>query len=315
MERRDFIKSVGAVGMFSLLSMIPLYGSTSQAGGEAEPADNDRTAKTKKGFEGPFDLAFDSSGNLLVTDPPGYRVLVLDPANRPKPLFGMPGAQPGRLNFPKGIAVDRDDLIYVVDSNNCRVQVFARDGSVKQVIGSIGSIGGSFSTPQGVFLDVTGKLFVADTRNHRIQIFEQGNLVAVLGDLGDGKDQFRLPTACVVTPDQEVLVLDSKHGLVKVFGQDLTFRRSFGGVGSGPGLLNMPQGMELDTDGNVWVADTGNHRIQEFGPDGKLISAVGKMGSGPGEFENPTGVACRDNNVYVADNGNRRIQVLARNRG
>jgi DNA-binding beta-propeller fold protein YncE len=157
-----------------------------------------------------------------------------------------------------------------------------------------------------------GRLLVSDTRNHRVQIFQNDQLVAVLGELGDGNDQFRLPTASAVNTERDILVLDSKHGLIKVFGPDLKFKAGFGGVGSAPRLLNMPQGMRLDSNGHVWVADTGNHRIQEFSPTGTLLSVVGKKGSGPGEFDSPTGVVCREDKVYVADNGNRRVQILAR---
>src|SRR5208283_1612621 len=106
-----------------------------------------------------------------------------------------------------------------------------------------------------------------------------GDPVAVLGDLGDGNDQFRLPTACAVTPEGEILVLDSKHGRIKVFGADLKLIRRFADAGKDPGLLNMPQGMALDDAGRVWVADTGNHRIQEFSFDGKVVSVLGKEGS------------------------------------
>jgi len=115
-----------------------------------------------------------------------------------------------------------------------------------------------------------------------------------------------------VSPDREILVLDSKHGQVKVFGEDLKFKRRFGSDGSDPGMLNMPQGMRLDDKGRLWVADTGNHRIQQFGLDGKLLAVFGKAGSGEKEFRNPTGIGFRDDKIYVADNGNGRIQILSR---
>jgi len=299
MNRRDFIKSVGVAGVFSLLGSIPLHGSA--------PSDSDAA-----GLKGPFDVAFDPSGNLLVTDPSKYSVVRLDSSNRPSGAFGKPGSGIGLLNFPKGLAVGSDGLIYVVDSNNCRVQVFDPNGSVKSVLGSIGSIGGCFSTPQGVFVDTKRGVFVADTRNHRIQVFQGENLVAVIGELGDGKDQFRLPTACAVNDAGDTVVLDSKHGMVKIFDKDLKFKHSFGGPGKNPGMLNMPQGMDLDEAGNIWVADTGNHRVQGFGPDGKAFFVAGKQGSGPDAFRNPTGIACRGDKICVADNGNGRIQVLAR---
>ncbi len=315
MDRRDFIRSVGVVGVFSLLGIIPLRGTGSAKQRFSQHSDANRMADEAIGYQGPFDVAFDSSGNLLVSDPPTYRILRLDSSRIPMFLFGKPGAQPGHLNFPKGITVDSSDRIYVVDSNNCRVQVFDPNGSVLRVIGSIGSIGGSFATPQGISLDRQGRLLVADTRNHRVQIFQDYKLIAVIGDLGDAKDQFRLPTAVVTRSDGDIVVLDSKHGLVKVFGRDHKFKSSFAGIGSEPGLLNTPQGMALDAKGHVWVADTGNHRIQEFDSNGKLASVVGKRGSGPLEFLSPTGIVCRDGKIYVADNENRRIQIFTRNDG
>lgn len=312
MERRDFIKSVGVAGALSLLAVVPLYarGGKGRESFEA-PAS---AGRGELGLSGPFDLAFEPSGNVLVTDPPGYRVVRIDSKNQPIWSFGRPGSGVGALNFPKGIAVDASGCIYVVDSNNCRVQVFDQSGNVETVIGSVGSIGGSFSTPQGICVGPSGRVLVADTRNHRIQIFQNGSLTAILGELGDADDQFRLPTACTVKPNGEILVLDSKHGMVKIFGPDLIFRAGFGGVGSGPGQMNMPQGMELDASGCVWIADTANHRIQQFDADGRPISAIGKRGFGDSEFQNPTAVRCRGDRVYVVDNGNRRIQILSRDR-
>ena len=312
MKRREFIKSVGIAGTCSLAGILTMqgpYGARVEAIAETGSR-REQSPPTDMG--GPFDLALDRSGGILVTDSPRYRWLQIDTVNGRLVSFGKPGSIVGRLNFPAGIAVGPDNLVHIVDSNNCRVQVFDMDGNVKRVVGSIGSIGGSFATPQGICLDGTGKMLVADTRNHRVQIFSNYELVAVIGDLGDAEDQFRLPTACALSPEGHVLVLDSKHGTVKVFSEDLKFRFSFGAVGSSPGMLNMPQGMDFAPDGTVWIADTGNHRIQQFSMDGKLISVVGKNGSGSGEFKNPTGIACRDENVYIADNGNRRIQILTK---
>ncbi len=320
MQRREFLKTLGAAGVaFSLLDIVPLRAAVTPAVGSYAP----------QGFSGPFDLDLDPAGNLQATHPADYRVLKYDSNLKPSGFFGSPGSEVGRLNFPKGLAVDPSAFVYVVDSNNGRVQVLScKDFSaidappaattsspVKAVIGSIGAIGGSFSTPQGIHATKDGQVMVADTRNHRIQIFKDLQLVAILGDLGDADDRFRLPTAVSVTPAGDIVVLDSKHAMVKMFGPDLKFKQGFGGNGSAPGKLNLPQGMKIGDNGHIWVADTGNHRIQEFSTDGKFISAVGKAGSGEGEFNNPTGLALRENQVYVADNGNSRIVVIEKQKG
>ena len=166
MDRRDFIKSVGAASMFSLLGSVVVQASTQSP----EP----RHSSTLKG---PFDIACDATGNLLVTDPAQYRVLRLDSRLNPVSSFGGPGSQKGRLNFPMGLAVDPKGLVYVVDANNCRVQVFDDRGAVSRVLGSVGCIAGCFATPQGLCLDKDGKILVADTRNHRVQIFRDGKLI------------------------------------------------------------------------------------------------------------------------------------------
>lgn len=312
MKRRDFIRSIGAAGIISLAATVPVHGYGTGRSAEPRSGPLGKDSASEVGLKGPFDVAFDPTGNMVVTDPPSYRVVKLDASYQPQSSFGTPGAEAGKLNFPKGVAVDSQGLTYVVDSNNCRVQAFDASGNVKQVLGTVGQIGGAFATPQGIFIDGKGRILVADTRNHRVQIFEGNSVVAIIGELGDENDQFRLPTACAATSQGEILVLDSKHGLVKVFGEDLSYRRAFGGVGKEPGQLNLPQGMTLDGSEHVWVADTGNHRIQEFDLGGKLVSVVGKEGSGPDAFSQPTGIACRDGKVYVADNGNKRIQVFSK---
>jgi DNA-binding beta-propeller fold protein YncE len=304
MRRRTFFKSLGVAGLLPLADILARNTPAIAANPHCEA----------KGLRGPFSLAFAPSGNLFVTDSPGYCVVELDVSLKPVSCFGGPGAVPGRLNFPMGLAVDASGLIYVVDSNNGRVQVFDDRGKVRRVIGSIGCIGGSFATPQGVHVTADGRVLVADTRNHRVHIYRGEKMIAVLGDLGDEKEQFRLPSACAVGPGGEIFVLDGKHAMVKVFGEDLKFRRAFGGDGDEPGKLNMPQGMAFDERGNLWIADTKNHRLQEFTAEGKLLTVTGKHGSGPGEFDSPTGIAFRKDEIFVADRGNGRIQALRRGR-
>jgi len=312
MERRDFLKSVGIAGTLSLVGICGSRAAWVKKGQEhSEALRWNSEGKTGRLLR-PFDIAADGQGRIFVSDSPRYCITSLNLQSGEASSFGRPGATVGRFNYPRGIDVDLEGLVYVVDSNNGRIQIFDANGRLKRVLGSIGSSGGCLSTPQGVHVDGKRRLFIADTRNHRVQVFQHFELVAVVGELGDGNDQFRLPTSCATRGD-ELLVLDSKHGMVKVFGPDFGYRYGFGGPGIGSGQLNMPQGIDVHPDGSVWVADTGNNRIQVFSADGKLMSVMGRLGSQSGEFQSPTGLAWHNGSLFVADSGNSRVQVLREN--
>jgi uncharacterized protein (TIGR03663 family) len=51
-------------------------------------------------------------------------------------IIGQPGAEPGSLNTPHGLAIGPDGSIFVADSNNHRIQQFSPDGTLINVIGS-----------------------------------------------------------------------------------------------------------------------------------------------------------------------------------
>ncbi len=312
MERRDFLKSVGLAGTLSLTGICARISWSNQRLQDSSISKRNGDSK-KVRLVGPFDVAVDDNGRLFTTDSPRYCVSCLNLLSGEVSSFGAPGSSVGRLNYPRGIAIDREGLVFVVDSNNGRIQGFDSDGKLKRVVGSIGSSGACLATPQGIHFDAKNRLFVADTRNHRVQVLENFRLVAIVGELGDAKDQFRLPTACA-TRGEELLVLDSKHGMVKVFGSDFEYKYGFGSAGIGEGELNVPQGMDLHPDGTVWVADTGNNRIQAFTADGKLMSVIGKLGSESGEFRSPTGLTWHEGTLFVADSGNSRIQVFKDNK-
>jgi DNA-binding beta-propeller fold protein YncE len=251
----------------------------------------------------PFALCSNPSGGFLVTDPSLYRVFRITGALEVTGSFGSPGSAPSSFNYPKGIAVDGEGRIYVADSNNCRIQIFEPSGDLFKIVGGVGSIGGLFATPQGLYLDSSDRMLVADTRNHRIQVFHSFELAAVIGELGDAENQFRLPTAVQVSPDGEILVLDSKHGQVKFFDKDGNFKRSFSRVGNEAGMLNAPQGMVLDSNGAILIADTGNHRVQKFDLKGSLLAVLEFDASGLPIFLSPTGISAKEGSYYVADSG------------
>ncbi|MDA1370380.1 MAG: peptidyl-alpha-hydroxyglycine alpha-amidating lyase family protein [Proteobacteria bacterium] len=81
-------------------------------------------------FREPTDVAFDSQGNIYISD--GYinsRVAKYDSDGDWVLSFGEPGTGPGQFRLPHAIAIDKDDFIYVGDRSNARIQVFDIDGN------------------------------------------------------------------------------------------------------------------------------------------------------------------------------------------
>ncbi|HEY5616392.1 MAG TPA: peptidyl-alpha-hydroxyglycine alpha-amidating lyase family protein [Vicinamibacterales bacterium] len=80
-------------------------------------------------FRQPTDVAWDSSGNIYVSD--GYvnsRVAKYDRNGDWVKSWGEPGTGPGQFHLPHAIAIDRNNNVYVGDRSNRRIQVFDADG-------------------------------------------------------------------------------------------------------------------------------------------------------------------------------------------
>jgi len=80
-------------------------------------------------FRQPTDIAWDSNGNIYVSD--GYvnsRVAKYDRNGDWVKSWGEHGTGPGQFRLPHAIAVDRDNNVYVGDRSNRRIQVFDTEG-------------------------------------------------------------------------------------------------------------------------------------------------------------------------------------------
>jgi sugar lactone lactonase YvrE len=98
------------------------------------------------------------------------------------------------LNFPNGIAVQKDGTIIVAEKSQNRLQIFDHEGHLKQVIGELGKRDSQFNCPSSLALDPYGYLFVVDTLNQRIQKFDPDlNFIAKWGVIGKEPGQFKDP--------------------------------------------------------------------------------------------------------------------------
>jgi len=186
----------------------------------------------------PGAVAFDSSGDMYVTDIEKQKVLVFGSGGeklameigKEQPPADFPGMmlEEGRFNFPNGIAVDRHGKIWVADSNNARLQVHNPRGDfVKALFGSARE-DTKFFLPRDIAFDRDGKAYVVDALAHRVFVFKS---------------------------DREAEL-------------------SFGAQGLEEGNLFMPTGIDIDSGNKIYIAEKGAHRVSVYATPavGKLVA-------------------------------------------
>lgn len=244
-------------------------------------------------------------------------------------IIGQPGAEPGSLNTPHGLAIGPDGSIFVADSNNHRIQQFSPDGTLINVIGSFGddfadntgAPGGTFNEPWDVAVDAEGFIYVADTWNHRIQKFTpQGEFVQMWASFGGTETMYGLwgPRSIVIDGNNRLYVTDTGNKRVIVYDTDGNALGEFGGVGFDAGQFDEPVGLAVNADGLLYVADTWNRRVQSlfFEPEYQLATPVNMWdvyGWYGQSLENKPYIAVGpEGNVFITDpEGYRVIQFDA----
>lgn len=189
-------------------------------------------------------LAVADDGTLYISDRLDNRVWKF--ANGVKSLYAGTGkaffsgdggaATSATLNWPIGLALDRQGNLYIADTENNGIRKVDTLGTITTIAGD-GRKGDSgdggpatqarLSLPFGVAVAANGTLVIADSGNNRVR---------------------------EVTTSHDILTIaGSKQG-------------GFAGENS-PAIdaqLNGPEGVAFDANGNLFVADTGNHRVREI---------------------------------------------------
>jgi len=260
-------------------------------------------------FNGPWDLAVDSAGNVYVADRGNCLVRQLTLVGTDwvvTTLAGLarhPGSADGTVNaarfdFPFGLGVDSADNIYVADTYNDVIRKVTPAGGVTTIAGLGGNSGSAegigiaarFAGPSGVAVDGSGSVYVADQVSHTIR---------------------------KVTP----------AGVVTTIAGAAGYAGSANGTNS-EARFNYPSGVAVDTAGTVYVADGANNGIRKItaaGTNWVVTTLAGFADSGDAEesggptdgignaarFTVPKGVAVDSaGNLYVADTVNSTIRKV-----
>ncbi|MGE3819451.1 MAG: hypothetical protein AB7I30_08450 [Isosphaeraceae bacterium] len=156
----------------------------------------------------PFDVAFDASGNLYVSDTFNHKVRRVDAktgivttvaGNGQKGFSGDGGpATEARLDEPYGVVLDGSGNLFFADRLNRRVRrvdvktgivtTVAGDGSTKYSGDGGPGRSAGLVEPNGVALDPQGRrLFIADVADHRIRVVDlDSGVITTFAGTGEG---------------------------------------------------------------------------------------------------------------------------------
>jgi len=189
-------------------------------------------------FREPTDIAFDSQGNIYISD--GYinsRVAKYDSNGDWVKSWGEPGTGPGQLRTPHSIAIDKNDNVYVGDRSNARIQVFDTDGNFIRMF--------SVATPVR-----PGAMAV------------NGPTPADLSDLsGNGA-----PNSLCIPPGSDVIYVGESTFPGRIIKATLEGEvlGVIGNAGRNPGEFSGVHGLACPSENLIYAAETSNSRVQKL---------------------------------------------------
>ena len=268
-----------------------------------DPTQLGRPVRVVTGLDMPYGIAYNSRGEMIVSECNGHLVSIFDIRGQKIRTFGSPGDSPDQMINPTGIAVDDMDNIYV--SSQHKLQKFTSSGELIKCVGGRGGKEGEFNYPGGVTL-YDNQVYVCDRNNHRIQVFDLDlNSVRSIGSRGKGRSEFNAPqdvkfdtAGNMYVADYRVQVLDSSGHFIRAFGEE------------GEGKLSGPSGLHI-ANKHVCVSDYSGHCIVVYETSGKFVTRFGGYGQKEGELHCPYCItSCVDGFIHVCDHANYRVQIF-----
>jgi uncharacterized protein (TIGR03437 family) len=264
----------------------------------------------------PSGIAFDSQGNLYISDGQYYKVRKVDKNGIVTTVagstYGFSGdggpATSAQLTLQagapglSGLAVDAQGNVYISDTHNCVIRlVTAATGIITTIAGntapnattpSCGSGGdngpatkASLFYPSGIALDGAGNLYIADNLSNKIRKVDKSNTITTVA--GNGSS---------------------------IFSGD-------GGPATAAGISS-PVGVKFDGAGNMYIAE--GNRVRKVDTSGKITTIAGLPGNGTnygfsGDGGPATAAALfgpldivvdQAGDIFIADNQNLRVRKI-----
>ena len=271
-----------------------------------DPTQLGRPVRVVTDVNEPFGIAFNSRGEMIVSENGAHKVSVFDIRGKRVRTFGSWGGRPEQMKYPAGIAVDDMDNIYV--GNFYKLQKFTSRGELIKCVGQEGRKEGEFHDIRGLTVH-REQVYVCDRNNHRIQVFDLDlNFIRSIGSYGKGRGEFNQPHDVKFDTAGNMYVADFYNDRVQVMDSSGQFIREFGQEGEGN--LNKTSALYF-ADKYVYVSDYWNHCIVVYETSGQFVTSFGSKGQREGEFTYPVCItSCADGFIYVCDHYNNRVQIF-----
>ena len=258
---------------------------------------------------GHHDVVIKVNGQPLTSSP--WRLYVIPHQYQTVASFGSHGKAPGKLDYPKDIAIsEKTGNIAVADTYNKRVQLFSSDRVYLTEYGQKGPAAKKLDYPTSVAFNRTGDITIAESNYDIFCFTESGQFIETISNKLLIKP-YTMTIACdgrmvvydkgdksvkVLSPDGTKLLLsfhapesfaDPRFALyhqdmfyvsypkaqcVKAFNSEGVYLYDIGGEGSG--RLNHPVGLAVDKFKNLIVCDRGSSKVQVFTLDGKFVGTI-----------------------------------------
>ena len=260
----------------------------------------------------PYDIAVDSHGRAVVTDPGAAGVHIFDYEHHKYKFIERKDKDKDAMVAPQCVALDAQDNIYVTDSVAGKIFVFDSSGKYRHALGSLKGGEGYFKRPTGIAVDSAAqRIYVTDTLRDRIYVLDmQGQVLETIGKHGSGEGEFYYPTELHLDHDK-VLVVDAMNFRVQWLSRSGKAEKMMGQMGDAPGQIFRPKGVGVDSEDHVYIVDGLSGIVEVFDREGRLLYYFGKRGVALGEFQLPSGLFIdHEDRVFVVDYYNRRVQVF-----